>query len=473
MNTSKCHCCSGCGTGIGRRGFLAAAGATTLALQLESLDWASSLFAAESKPAESPVVHVVVTRPRKTPIVSWPGGQTDVAAQQALFLKTIREAAAKLGVRVVVRDEPLENCQAIDQFLEQFKQTKSDGLLVCAMELTLWPEVQHLVSHRGEVPCIVYSNMTAFTGYLRATRAVPRTFVGATPEVTWLAYAVRMFHTCWKMKNTRIAILQGDQMKDAVVKNLGTQLRYLPARRFDEELSKVEATAEVKAMAEQYAKNAQEIIEPKPAEILDAAKNYIVCRRIMEAEQCQGISFACLGRVNPVCVSFSRLIDEGVPAGCEADVDAVLSLQLTLSLFNKPGFIQDPSANTVRNTLIGAHCTSATRLEGLDKPYRAPYKLRSYHTGTGAALQVLWPVGKDVTVMRLSGPESMILGSGKVVGNIAQPPSGCCRTAVEISLDGVADTDDCKGFHQLFVLGKLENDFRAYCHLAGIKPVHI
>jgi hypothetical protein len=54
------------------------------------------------------------------------------------------------------------------------------------------------------------------------------------------------------------------------------------------------------------------------------------------------------------------------------------------------------------------------------------------------------------------------------VSNIAQPPSGCCRTAVEISLDNVADTRDVKGFHQLFILGHWERLFKAYGQLAGI-----
>jgi hypothetical protein len=88
-------------------------------------------------------------------------------------------------------------------------------------------------------------------------------------------------------------------------------------------------------------------------------------------------------------------------------------------------------------------------------------------------MQVLWPVGRDVTVMQMQGTETMILGSGRVVSNIAQPPSGCCRTSVEIALDGVPDTDDAKGFHQLFILGKLQRDFAAYCQLAGIQAVPI
>jgi hypothetical protein len=452
---------------------LTAAGASALALEMDALEAASSLFAAEARPARKPVIQAVFVRPKKTPVVSWPGGQTDVNAQQALFMKTLAEAASKQGVDLQMRTEPLEDRKQINAYLEELRKTRLDGLLVGAMELTLWPDVHHLVQNRGDIPAVVYSNLTSFTGHMRPTRKLPKTFVGATQDVGWLAFGLRMLSTVWRMKNTRLAILVGNETKDTAVKGIGTTLRLLPAARFDDELQKVEATDEVRAMADRYAKGAQEIIEPTKTDILEAAKNYVACRRIMAAENCQGISFACLGRRNPVCIAFSRLLDEGITAGCEADVNAALSMLLTQFLFERSGFIQDPSANTVNNTLLGAHCTSPIRLEGFDKPYRAPYKLRSYHTGTGASMQVLWPIGRDVTVMQLQGPETMILGSGKVLSNIAQPPSGCCRTAVEIALDGVADTDDAKGFHQLFILGNLERDFRAYCQLAGIQAVHI
>jgi hypothetical protein len=473
MQSPKCSCCAGCSPKIGRRGFLAAAGASALTLEMDALETASSLFAAEARPAGKPVIRVVFVRPKKTPMVSWPGGQTDVNAQQALFMRTLADAAAKQGVQLQMSSEPLEDRKAVNACLEQLKKTRPDGLLVGAMELTLWSDVHHLVQNRGDIPTVVYSNLTSFTGHMRPSRKVPKTYVGATQDVGWLAFGLRMLSTVWRAKNTRIALVVGNETKDVAAKGLGTTLRLIPAVRFDDELKKVEATEEVRAMADQYAKAAQEIVEPTKTDILEAAKNYIVCRRIMAAESCQGISYACLGRPNPVCMAFSRLLDEGVVAGCEADVNAALSMLLTQLLFERSGFIQDPSANTVNNTLIGAHCTSPTRLEGFDKPYRAPYKLRSYHTGTGAAMQVLWPVGRDVTVMQMQGTETMILGSGRVVSNIAQPPSGCCRTSVEIALDGVPDTDDAKGFHQLFILGNLERDFRAYCQLAGIQAVHV
>jgi len=67
----------------------------------------------------------------------------------------------------------------------------------------------------------------------------------------------------------------------------------------------------------------------------------------------------------------------------------------------------------------------------------------------------------------------MWIGTGRVVSNIAQPPSGCCRTAVEITVDGCPDTRDVKGFHQLFILGNLERPFKQFGKLAGIEVSRI
>jgi len=472
METHK-HCgVSACPLGVNRRRFLGAAGAVVAGAEMGLFDFASSLFAAEPKPSGKPVVNVVFIRPEKPLIVSWPGGNCDTDAQQALFTKTLTDAAEKLGVQLQVQAKPMEKVEEANAYLEQVAKAPPDGLIVAAMCLFRWEPVNQIVAKRGDIPTVVYSNLSGFTGNLQCGRNTPKTFVGATQDVGWLAFALRMLHAIWRMKNTRILILgRGD--KDVTVPGLGTVFHPIPRPRFEEELKKVPESDEVRAIADFYAKNAAKIVEPTPAEILDAARNYIVCRRLMDAEGCQGISIACLGWKNPVCMAFSKLLDEGIVAGCEADHNAALSLLLTHLLFERSGFIQDPSPNTVNNTLIGAHCTSPTKLEGFEKPYRAPYLLRSYHTRTGASMQVLWPVDKDVTVMQFNGPGAMILGSGRVVANIPQPPSGCCRTAVEIELDGVADSRDAKGFHQLFILGKLERMFRAYCQLAGIKPVPI
>ena len=477
MKTNKSFLTSDYRSMLSRRHFLANTGALVMATKIGMLDFASSLFAAEPKSAGKPVVNVVFVRPHVPPVISWPGGDFDVKAGQALFTKTLADAARQLGVQLDIKAEPLIDRNTVNAYLEQVKKAPPDGLIVVAMELRQWKDVDHLVQNRGDIPTIVYSNVTAFTNHLQATRNVPKTFVGATHDVGWLAFALRMLNTIWRMKNTRICMVKDSKTKERRLDVIGTTLHYIPLSRFDEEFKKVKQSDEVNAMAEFYIKRARKIVEPKKEDILEAAKNYVVCRRLMAAENCQGISVDCLRKPSiyhrPPCMAFSRLLDEGIVAACEADWNAAISMLLTHLLFERPGFMQDPSPNTVNNTLIGAHCMSATKLDGFNKPTRAPYILRHYHTGTSVALQVLWRIGQKVTVMKFRGPDNIILGTGRLVSNIPQPPCSCCRTAVEIELDGMADSRDTKGFHQLFIYGNLERQFKAYCKLAGIKVNHI
>jgi hypothetical protein len=444
------------------------------AAEMGCLDFASSLFAAGPAPAGKPVVGVIFIRPEEPVVVSWPGGNCDVAAQQTLFMKTLSEAACRMGVRLDARVKPMSTPDEVGRYLAEIKKTPPDGLIVCAMELTLWPLVEQIVGHRGDVSAVVYSNLSGFTSNLQCARNAPKTFLGATQDVGWLGSALRMLAAIPRMRQTRILFVAGGETREAPVAGLGTVFHWIPKRCFFEEFQKVAESPEVRAIAEFYGSHAEKIVEPTKADVLEAAKNYVVIRRLMEREKCQGIAIDCLGWRNPVCLAYAKLRDEGIVAACEQDESATIGMLLTHLLFERPGFQQDPSPNTINNTLIGAHCTSPTRLEGFDKPYRAPYLLRNYHTRTGVAPEVLWPEGKPVTILQtVLKPLSIMVGSGRVVSNVAQPPSGCCRTSVEISLDGVADTRDVKGFHQLFVLGNLERPLRAFGRLAGIPVIPI
>ena len=471
----RCGCCAGdLAQGVlGRRQFVkgvAMTAAATALARLELLDLASSACGEVPKPAGGPRVRVVYVRPAEEPIVSWPGGNCDVPAQQALFTRTLRAAADKLGVRLEVRDEPIKGSEEVAKLLAELKQAPPDGLIVGAMSLGFWKPVAEIVEKRGDIPTVIHSHVSGFTGHIAACgRKTPKTLMAATQKVEWLATAVRMFHTNWRIKNTRILQLAGAGA-DIKLAPWGTVIHPIAKTRFEEVLKQVETSAEVRTIADHYAKGAERIVEPSKEEILTAAKNYIVLRRLMEAEKCHGVTVACLGWKDPVCMAFSKLLDEGVPGVCECDHNAVIGELLSIHLLNRPGFIQDPSPNTVDNTFLGAHCTSPTRLEGYDSAERAAYWLRSYHTQTGCSLEVMWPVGKAVTVLQTMARTPLIyVGTGRVRSNIAQPPSGCCRTAVELELDKTEDTRDVKGFHQLFILGSHARTLAAYGRLFDIK----
>ncbi|UCG59758.1 MAG: hypothetical protein JSU70_09610 [Phycisphaerales bacterium] len=473
---------SGCPLSLSRRSFLATAGAFGAATQLGLLDFASSLFAAQPRAAGKPIVRVAFVRPDTDRYwMGWPGASYDIKARQKQYTDILRSAADELGVDLIIVAKPLHDAGAVDKFLANVKKIPPNGLIVASMSLNQsWPHIDNIAKNRGNIPTIVFSPMgTSFTAHLQGTRNIPGVYVAATQDLDWLKFGVRMLRTMWDMKHSRLCVCQGDKVEDRKLDVIGTTLHYIPRNRWPEEVKKVDESDEVRAIASYYADNAKKIVEPNRQDILNAAKNYFVAKRIMAAENCHGISVDCLPLVQnrqipcPPCIAWLRLNDEGSVGACEADWNAAISLRLTSLLFNRPGFMQDPAPNTVNNTLMGAHCSCPTKLDGFDKSPE-PFSLRSHsESEIGVAPQVFWRIGQKVTVMEFDGPGKILLGTGRVLRNIDTPPAGGCRTSVELEMDDMADCRDTKGFHQLFVYGDLDLPFRAYCQLAGIQVVHI
>jgi len=471
---------------MSRRGFLATAGALAAATQTGLLDFTSSLFAAEPKSAKKPRVRAVFIRPNIDKYwMGWPGAAYDIKARQRQYTKILNDAAKKNSVNLQITKEPLHTDDLVSAFLEDVKENPPDGLMVISMCLhhtgfSSWSKTNNIAKNRGNIPTIVFSPMgTSFTGDLQATRNIPGVFVASTQDLDWLAFGLKMFSTIHQMKNTRLCIIAGNKTYDRKLDVIGTTLHYIPRKRFPEEFKKAETTDEMRAIADYYTKEAKNIVEPNKQDILNSAKNYVVAKRIMAAENCQGISMDCLGLIGgrlipcPPCMAWLKLNDEGSVGCCEADWNAAISLRLTSLLCDRPGFMQDPVPNTVNNTLMGAHCSCPTKLDGFDKP-PAPFILRNHsESELGVAPQVLWRIDQKVTVMEFEGPGKIILGTGRVLRNIDTPPAGGCRTSVELEMDDMPDSRDTRGFHQLFIYGDLELPFKAYCQLAGIKVEHI
>ncbi len=478
------HGCCGClSGGVSRRGFLAAASASAVALRMGLLEFTSTLVADEPKPKSRPKVRLVFIRPKDQAEywMSWPGNDYNADANQADFTKLLTKIAGELGIQLEVDPAALEDAATVDAALERMKQSPPDGLMVIQMHLSYWREAtDRLLENRGDVPTIVFSRLgTSFTGHLQAARKLPNVCIAATDGLDWLRYGMRMFKTMADMKSSRLCIITGEKAYDRQLDVIGTTLHYIPLSRWVDELNKAETTDEVRALADYYAKQAKEVREPKPKDLLNAAKNYFVAKRIMAAEECDGISLNCLDLVRnhdipcAPCVAWAKLNDEGSVGACERDWNAAISMRLISLLFERPGFMQDPAPNTVRNTLMGAHCSSPTRLRGFNTEPE-PFILRNHHESeTGVSPQVLWREGQEVTVMEFEGPTKIIVGTGRVTRNFDTPPEGGCRTSVELAMDNVADAMDVKGFHQLFVYGKLDHDLRAYGKLAGIEVLPI
>lgn len=476
---SQCGCCAS----LGRRDFMTTVGLSALATHSGLLGMTSAVMADQPAASAKPRVRVAFLRGKVDRYwMGWPGTAFDLNARQADYTKTMSEAAAQLGVDLEIESSPVADVAGVDALLEQCRQAPPDGaiLVVLGLSPNFWPHAEKFVAERGDIPTIIFSPMgTSFTGHLQKTRNAPKTFVAATQDYGWLATGVRMLRTIWDMKTTRLCIVNGNKTEDKVLNVIGTTLHHIPLNRWTDELARCEATAEVKALADEFAKTARKIVEPSAEDLINSAKTYFVAKKIMAEENCQGISLNCLGLVRdrripcPPCMAWLRLNDEGSVGCCECDWNAAISLRLCALLCGRPGFMQDPAPNTVNGSLMGAHCSSPTRLRGFDQPAE-PLILRSHsESDIGISPQVIWPLGEPATVMKFEGPGRMILGTGRVVANIETPPSGGCRTSVELAMDNAADPRDSRGFHQLFVLGKVDRLIAAYCQLAGIEVVPV
>ena len=474
------HNCNGClSSGISRRNLLASAGVSAAAMQMGLLEFTSTLVAGETKPRSKPRIRVFFIRPKDQAKywMSWPGNDYNADERQADFTKRLKRIARKLDIQLDVDAAALEDAATVNAALGRMKQSPPDGIFVIQMHLSYWKAAtDHLLNNRGNIPTIVFSQLgTSFTGHLQTARNLPNVYAAATDGLEWLGFGMRMFKTMADMKQSRLCIITGDKTYDRKLDVIGTTLHYIPLNRWVDEVNKAETTDEMRALADYYTKHAREVREPKPKDILNAAKNYFVAKRILAAEGCDGISLDCLGLVRhrriacAPCIAWMRINDEGGVGVCERDWNAAISMRLISLLFERPGFMQDPAPNTVKNTLMGAHCSCPTKLNGFDSDPE-PFILRNHHESeTGVSPQVLWRKGQEVTVMEFNGPDKIIVGTGRVTRNFDTPPEGGCRTSVELAMDNVSDVMDTKGFHQLFIYGKLDHDLRAYGKLAGIE----
>ncbi|HUT29668.1 MAG TPA: hypothetical protein VMX13_07745 [Sedimentisphaerales bacterium] len=494
MQTHKTCSQTGCPLKMmNRRRFLASTGALALAAsgcsQLSLSEKSSSLADRQGlqMPPIAPAriraafVHPGVERYW----MGWPGAAYDIRARQRQYTDVLKAAAQKQQIKLELIDEPLKDDDIVNAFIQNLTKEAPDGILIVTMclhhpDFGAWRKMNRIAENKGQVPMIVFSPMgTSFTSEVHGNRypdlRKPGVFVGATQDVEWLATGLKMLNTVHRMKHSRLLVLKGDNTEDRKLDIIGTTLHYIPRNRWPEEFHKTQTNSRMLALAEFYTKQAEKIVEPNKQDIINSAKNYFVARKLMAAEGCHGISVDCLPLVRdlkipcPPCMAWLQLNDEGSVGCCEADTNAAISLRLTALLCDRPGFMQDPAPNTVRNTLNGAHCSCPTRLDGFDMP-PSPLILRNHsESELGVSPQVLWRTDQKVTVMKFEGPEKMIVGTGRVLRNIDTPPSGGCRTSLELEMDNLPDARDTRGFHQLFIYGDLENEFKAYCQLSGIK----
>ncbi|OHB79662.1 MAG: hypothetical protein A2W31_03310 [Planctomycetes bacterium RBG_16_64_10] len=429
-----------------------------------------------------PRVKAAFVRRRAPYGMRWPGAVYDGPAARAQYTAALHAAATRLGLQVDLRGEPIYDLAEAETWVAEAKTAAADCLLVLLQDRQehAWPTAT-LAAESG-LPTIVHAPLgTSFTTNTRDLARKQGCILCATDDFGQVADGLAMVRAHCRLRATRYVVLQGDQRYETQLAQLGTTLRYLPAADFLEAYQNSPVTDEIRTVAKAYMERATGITSGSPEDVIRGVKSYVVARQILEREEGDAITMDCLGAlgkssVSLPCIAWSHLLDQGIPAACEADINACATHALVQYLLERPGFQQDPVADTSRGTLIGAHCTCPTRLHGLDQP-PAAYDIRHHHGNRDAVPRPVWPIGQRATVVQFvlsqdeTQPPQMIISTGAVTGNRAVPPAGGCVVSVELKLDGVSDCLDYPGFHQLFVCGDFGRPLRAYCQLFGVEPI--
>jgi hypothetical protein len=480
MATDSLHSCSACcRCTLSRRRFLATGSAAAAGLALPNV-------LAGGRAGEEPVVDAASLRPRAEVTVlaaivripppywlGWPGTSYDLPRFEREYTDALLQAGRALDVRVLMHDAPVQDAAGQQAFVERIRSEQPQGVVLVLQHMAGWDYAQTVAA--AGVPLIVFAPVgTAFTGHVREFSRRQGVYVISSLDVGGLGFGLRMLRAKRRFEATRVLWIRDNARHEEVLERLGTKVRSLPRRCFNERFDRTPETAEVRSVAKRMRRVAKRVVEPAEQDLRNAARTLVTAKELLQEEGANALSMDCLGMVGsrlvptPPCMAWSILQDVGVTAGCEADLFGAVSLLFTSYLFDKPGFINDPVPETRRNLLIASHCTCGTRLRGFAED-PVPVILRSHsESDKGVSMQVLWPKGEPVTLVRFNGPHDLILDSGVVEENVDTPPAGGCRTSFEIRMDGVRDARDVEGFHQVVFLGNHRREVEAFAQLYGI-----
>jgi hypothetical protein len=408
---------------------------------------------------------------------SWPGSSFDAEGRQKEYSAALQRVAAELNLRLEIEQKPIDTKADVEGLLVSLKDSRPDGLLLIPFKKSHADNLFQIIDTTG-LPAVVFGVMGVLLNpQLRDFSARPKTvIVNSLEDVTAVRQALKLIQTRRRMADSTIVNLAGSERRESRVPHLATSVRQVPLQDFYDLYAKIGRSEEVNARAARYMREAVRIVEPNQKDVYESAKCYPVLKEIVVREKADALMMTCLPGLRqphrhvPPCMGFMDMRDEGVPTGCESDLDATLTMMLLQFLFDRPAFQHNPSADTERNVYFGAHCTSAARMQGPEGA-RESYALRSHaEAGWGCVPQVLFPAGQRVTFGKYhsqSAPPNMVVYSGTIVGCAANPPAGGCRTNLEIKLDCV-EPMQVKSHHLCLCYGENASQLRAFCRMHGI-----
>ena len=159
--------------------------------------------------------------------------------------------------------------------------------------------------------------------------------------------------------------------------------------------------AEAAKVAQDMVKRAKAVKEPSDTDMLEAAKAYLAIKKTCQEEHLDAMTIRCFDIVKACgttsCLALALLNDEGLVAGCEGDMQTLLSMFLAKRLCGEVSFMANPSQLTDTTSML-AHCTIPLTM--CDETVVRSH----FESGIGVAIQGQLPL-TDYTLFKWGGPK--------------------------------------------------------------------
>lgn len=198
-----------------------------------------------------------------------------------------------------------------------------------------------------------------------------------------------------------------------------------------------------------------------PTIISGALQVYGALQQIVEIHALGALTVRCFDLLGPLhntgCLGLAMLNDQGIIAGCEGDIPALLSMVILNTLTDEPVFMSNPSRlDLTHNEAVLAHCTCPLSMT-------QGYSLHShFESGLGVAIRGTIPTGRVTAFKLASDCQRFFVSGADLLENLSE--ENLCRTQIRLHLDQDARyfLQDPLGNHHLVSRGdhsRLVTDF--------------
>ena len=174
-----------------------------------------------------------------------------------------------------------------------------------------------------------------------------------------------------------------------------------------------------------------EVGASEKSDMLAADKTYAAIKKICQEERLDAMTIRCFDIVKACnttsCLALAKLNDEGIVAGCEGDMQTLMTMLLAKKLCNELAFMANPSILTEKTTMF-AHCTVP-----LSMCFRTTMRTH-FESGIGVAVQGDMPL-TDYTIMKWGGRrlDKFFVTEAKAIEN--QYSEHFCRTQIMLDVN--------------------------------------